>query len=94
MQLTLRLGQAQVLVLAFLFEQRGTGGMQRRNLKRGSVTASVRKGVIGIQNAATDSVLPACIWMCKTFRSFPHTPQISYMRSVGFLLSGTIREHP
>lgn len=45
MQLTLHLGQAQVLALAFLFEQRETSGMQRhRDLRLASVTASVKKG--------------------------------------------------
>jgi hypothetical protein len=85
MQLMLHLGQAQVLVLAFLFEQRETMECKsRRELRRGSVAASVRKGVAGMQNAATNSVLGL------RNRNFPHTPQISYLRRVGLLLS---RDH-
>jgi hypothetical protein len=72
MQLMLHLGQAQVLVLAFLFEQRETVECKsRRELRRGSVAASVRKGVAGMQNAATNSVLGV-----RNRNFSPHTSNI------------------
>jgi hypothetical protein len=50
--------------------------MQRRNLKRGSVTASVRKGVIGMQSAASDSVAGMYLDV-QNFPKFPpHTSNL------------------